>query len=116
MRLLAFVLLVLPVLLGVGLATPTWATRRGTNRRGWSVSDGRLVWRAPGPVPAGDAAVEFWEGDRLLGRPAPSAGYRTFTLENTEVTDPHALAVVDDDPPPTVTVTREAGTVEGAGH
>jgi hypothetical protein len=90
MRLLKFVL---PVLLVVGLATPAWADPPPKAPTGWSVSGSQLVWRAPGPVPIGDAAVEFWDGDRLLGRPVPSADHRTFTLENTEVTDPHALVV-----------------------
>jgi hypothetical protein len=44
-------------------------------------------------VPVGDAAVEFWEGDRLLGRPVPSPDHRMFTLDTVEVTDPSQLSV-----------------------
>jgi hypothetical protein len=90
---------VLPVLMMAGLATPAWAAPpdppppSAANWSGWSSADGRLVWRAPGPVPVGDAAIEFWEGDRLLGRPVPSADHRTFTLGTTKVTDPGALSV-----------------------
>ncbi|HEU5109590.1 MAG TPA: hypothetical protein VFT95_13690, partial [Micromonosporaceae bacterium] len=40
-----------------------------------------LIWRAPKPVPVGDAAVEFFAGDRRLGRPRPAADRRTFALD-----------------------------------
>ncbi|WP_328752522.1 hypothetical protein OHT57_43720 [Streptomyces sp. NBC_00285] len=51
---------------------------------GWRI-DGRsgtrqLVWRAPRPVPIGDARVEFRTGDRLLGVPKPANDGRTFRL------------------------------------
>ncbi|RZU50116.1 hypothetical protein EV385_1881 [Krasilnikovia cinnamomea] len=48
---------------------------------GWSFEDGRLTWQAPRRVPMGDAAVEFYSGDRLLGRARPHRGDRTFTLD-----------------------------------
>jgi hypothetical protein len=60
---------------------------------GWSYAGARLVWRAPEPLPVGDAAVEFWEGTRRLGVPKPSADHRTFTLDGARVTDPARLAV-----------------------
>ncbi|RSM75339.1 hypothetical protein DMH04_38290 [Kibdelosporangium aridum] len=81
--------LVLPVLVVAGLATPAQAAPPPTfAATGWSVEDGKLVWRAPEPVPVGDAAIEFWDGDRLLGRPRPSTDHRTFTLDSTAVADP----------------------------
>ncbi|MFE2012978.1 hypothetical protein [Streptomyces sp. NPDC059491] len=49
-------------------------------RVGGSGADRQLVWTSPGPVPAGDARVEFHLGDRLLGRPVPSPDGRTFRL------------------------------------
>lgn len=50
----------------------------------WSVtgegSARRLVWRSDERVPMGNARVEFYAGDRLLGRPAPAKDGRTFRL------------------------------------
>ncbi|MFF5969804.1 hypothetical protein ACFY64_40200 [Streptomyces collinus] len=51
---------------------------------GWRI-DGEagareLVWRAPKPVPMGDARVEFRTEDRLLGIPKPARDGRTFRL------------------------------------
>jgi hypothetical protein len=51
---------------------------------GWRI-DGEagareLVWRAPKPVPMGDARVEFRTEDRLLGVPKPARDGRTFRL------------------------------------
>ncbi|MER5587283.1 hypothetical protein ABT090_37385 [Streptomyces asoensis] len=67
-------------------ATPTAAPDRRLPP-GWQVDgDGsarELVWRAPAPVPPGDARVEFRAGDRLLGIPAPSGDGRTFRLPLT---------------------------------
>ncbi|MBP2336499.1 hypothetical protein JOF41_002677 [Saccharothrix coeruleofusca] len=60
---------------------------------GWVVSGARLTWTAPAPVPPGGAAVEFWNGDRLLGLPRPSADLRTYTLESAEVGDAADLQV-----------------------
>ncbi|GHE46043.1 hypothetical protein GCM10018785_14690 [Streptomyces longispororuber] len=52
---------------------------------GWELTgDGaerHLVWRAPKPVPMGDARVEFYAGDRLLGRPQAGGDDRTFRLK-----------------------------------
>ena len=48
---------------------------------GWQVTGGRtLTWTAPRPVPIGDAVVEFYSGDRRLGRPTAEPDQRTFTL------------------------------------
>jgi hypothetical protein len=64
-----------------GAATP----RAGQLPEGWTVSAGRsgpvLTWTAPAAVPMGDAAVEFYAGDRRLGRPRPAADQRTFRLD-----------------------------------
>lgn len=50
----------------------------------WSLTgEGRarkLQWRSDERVPMGDARVEFYAGDRLLGRPAPAKDGRTFRL------------------------------------
>jgi hypothetical protein len=92
MRMLKFVL---PALLVAGLATPAQAapSPQETPPTGWAVDGGTLMWRAADRVPVGDAAVEFWSGGRLLGRPVPSADHRTFTLTGAEITDPRALEV-----------------------
>jgi hypothetical protein len=47
---------------------------------GWSAADGSLTWTSPRPVPPGDARVEFYSGDTLLGRPAAARDRRTFRL------------------------------------
>jgi hypothetical protein len=47
---------------------------------GWSVVDGQLTWRSDRRIPMGDAAVEFYAGDRLVGRPQPAPDHRTFRL------------------------------------
>jgi hypothetical protein len=87
-----FVLFLLPVLVMAGLATPATAAP-APPPAGWSFTGTQLVWRAAEQVPIGNAAIEFWEGDRLLGQPKPSSDHRTFTLESAKVTDPRALAV-----------------------
>lgn len=50
-------------------------------RLGGEGGERELVWRAPKPVPMGDARVEFRTGDRLLGVPTPSKDGRTFRLD-----------------------------------
>jgi hypothetical protein len=92
--------ILIPVLVMAGMATPAWAApppdgspSAWSPSSGWSATGTQLVWRAPAPVPVGDAAVEFWEDDRLLGRPLPSADHRTFTLDHAGVTDPRRLSV-----------------------
>ncbi|MEU4062715.1 hypothetical protein AB0F25_09825 [Streptomyces wedmorensis] len=51
---------------------------------GWTVTGAgagrQLVWTSPGPVPMGDARVEFHADDRLIGRPVPRPDGRTFRL------------------------------------
>ncbi|MFH8610764.1 hypothetical protein ACH4D5_25125 [Streptomyces sp. NPDC018029] len=39
-----------------------------------------LVWASPEPVPMGDARVEFYAGDKLLGRPVAARDGRSFWL------------------------------------
>ncbi|QOV40658.1 hypothetical protein IM697_20985 [Streptomyces ferrugineus] len=50
----------------------------------WSVTgegaERKLVWRSDERVPMGDARVEFYAGDRVLGAPAPAKDGRTFRL------------------------------------
>ncbi len=52
---------------------------------GWSVEGGQLTWRSDERVPMADAAVEFWSGDRLLGRPRAQPDQKTFKLNLDEV-------------------------------
>jgi hypothetical protein len=47
---------------------------------GWTLSGDRLTWTAVRPVPTGDAAIEFYAGDRLLGRPESAPDQRSFVL------------------------------------
>ncbi len=52
---------------------------------GWELTgdgaDQHLVWHAPEAVPMGNARVEFYAGDRLLGRPTATDDQRTFRLK-----------------------------------
>ncbi|MET7478028.1 hypothetical protein ABZT17_27200 [Streptomyces sp. NPDC005648] len=58
---------------GDGTLPPGWRiTGEGAGRR--------LVWRSTAPVPMGDARVDFYAGDRLLGHPTPAKDGRTFRL------------------------------------
>lgn len=52
---------------------------------GWSVERGKLTWRADRQVPAGDAAVEFWSGERRLGVPDFTPDHTTFSLDLSRV-------------------------------
>ncbi|MCZ4513142.1 hypothetical protein O3Q52_34305 [Streptomyces sp. ActVer] len=51
---------------------------------GWQITETRsgqhLTWRSTTPVPMGDAAVEFYSGDRFLGRPLAARDGHTFKL------------------------------------
>lgn len=47
---------------------------------GWTVQDRELIWTAPEPVTARSAAVEFWSGERLLGRARAGKDLRTYRL------------------------------------
>jgi hypothetical protein len=73
--------------------SPGWAQAQQPTRSqvaaeqlpsGWTFTgDGaqrQLVWRSGRPVPMGDARVEFYAGDRLLGRPLATKDGRTFRL------------------------------------
>lgn len=40
----------------------------------------QLVWASPDPVPMGDARVEFYAGDKLLGHPVAAQDRRSFRL------------------------------------
>jgi hypothetical protein len=75
---------VLAIALVAGAAGHATAAPPGQPARpggGWSVVDGQLTWRAHERVPMGDAAVEFWSADELLGRPRPHPDGRTFSLD-----------------------------------
>ncbi|MGV9881664.1 alpha/beta hydrolase family protein [Streptomyces sp. NPDC003006] len=51
---------------------------------GWRLagegSGKELVWASPEPVPMGDARVEFYAGEKLLGRPEAARDRRSFRL------------------------------------
>ncbi|MCA2218743.1 hypothetical protein [Jidongwangia harbinensis] len=72
-------------------APPTPAPAR--DAAGWSVTDGKLTWRSGERVPMGDAAVEFWSGDRMLGRARPHPDGRTFSLPLRGAVRPDGLSV-----------------------
>src|SRR5687768_9148974 len=62
-------------------APQAWAAPPGpAPDDGWSVAEDGLTWRSDRRIPMGDAAVEFYAGDRLLGRPRAAADDRTFRL------------------------------------
>ncbi|MEV4347781.1 hypothetical protein AB0J83_25270 [Actinoplanes sp. NPDC049596] len=63
---------------GSAIAAPSPAA--ADSNGGWSVVDGRLTWKADKRVPMGDAAVEFWSGNKRLGTAKPHPDGRTFTL------------------------------------
>jgi hypothetical protein len=52
---------------------------------GWRITGGssvrQLVWHSADPVPLTDAGVEFYAGDRFLGRPVAAKDQRTFRLD-----------------------------------
>ena len=62
----------------VGFGGQAWAAP--PDDPAWQVGKGQtLTWTSPELVPMGDAAIEFYDGDRLLGRPT-TKDHRTFTL------------------------------------
>ncbi|MET9231984.1 hypothetical protein [Lentzea sp. NPDC003310] len=85
--------LLLPVLLAAALpSTPASAAPDTPPALGWTVSGDVIRWSTATPAPVLDAGVEFWEGDRFLGRAAESSDLRSFTLK-AALTDPAALQV-----------------------
>ncbi|MET0236668.1 MAG: hypothetical protein ABW224_18610 [Kibdelosporangium sp.] len=84
MRLPTLVLTTL--LLVAGLAAPAAAQPAGGGAppAGWRTNGTELVWTAPRQVPVGNAAIEFWAGDQLLGLPRADAGHREFILTLTK--------------------------------
>ncbi|MFD5429001.1 alpha/beta hydrolase family protein [Streptomyces sp. NPDC127084] len=56
----------------------------GNLPKGWRFTgtgaERQVVWTSSERVPMGDARVEFYAGDRLLGRPVPARDGRSFTL------------------------------------
>ncbi|MET3425509.1 hypothetical protein BJ973_004721 [Actinoplanes tereljensis] len=77
-------LLATAMVMVAGAAGPVSAAppaQRSDRTGNWSVTDGKLTWQSDQRVPMGDAAVEFWSGDTLLGRPKPQADGRTFRLD-----------------------------------
>ncbi|MEU7588292.1 hypothetical protein AB0A95_18610 [Micromonospora sp. NPDC049230] len=63
----------------LGMPAPAQAERPP----GWTSADRTLTWTSPRVVAPGDAAVEFWSGDRLLGRAEEAPDLRTFVLRGS---------------------------------
>ncbi|WP_406176897.1 alpha/beta hydrolase family protein [Streptomyces sp. NBC_00996] len=72
-----------PVTAGSAPSAPV-ADSGGELPAGWQITgEGaarQLVWRADDPVPVSDSGVEFYAGDRFLGRPVGGHDGRTFRL------------------------------------
>ncbi|ROP42176.1 hypothetical protein EDD40_7672 [Saccharothrix texasensis] len=90
--------LLLPALTVAALVLPVAAPAQArpadpSPPAGWAITGAGLTWTAPAPVPPGGAAVEFWEGDRLLGVPGTSADLRTYTLPGAGFDDVDELQV-----------------------
>ncbi|GGN80774.1 hypothetical protein GCM10011579_066670 [Streptomyces albiflavescens] len=68
---------------GSALSAPV-ADSGGELPPGWQITgEGaarQLVWRSDDPVPVSDSGVEFYAGDRFLGRPVGGHDGRTFRL------------------------------------
>ncbi|GIG91197.1 hypothetical protein Pen02_61330 [Plantactinospora endophytica] len=78
---------------GPAVAAPPGSPPPQSAAVGWSVVDGKLTWRSDERVPAGDAVVEFWSGDRRLGRAYPHPDGRTFSLALGGAVRPGELSV-----------------------
>ncbi|MEV2237476.1 hypothetical protein [Micromonospora sp. NPDC049891] len=112
----------LTVALVAGAAGPATAAPPGSPApapvtEGWSMSGGELTWRSGERVPMGDAAVEFWSGDKRLGHARPHPDGRTFSLALDGPAQLDELTVraggrrIDQTEPPT---TRRAAPVVAA--
>ncbi|MEU3649666.1 hypothetical protein AB0E59_40285 [Lentzea sp. NPDC034063] len=85
--------LFLPVLLAAVLpALPASAAPEPPSSPGLTVSGDEIRWTTATSMPLLDAGVEFWEGDRFVGRAQESADLRTYTLK-AALKDPAALQV-----------------------
>ncbi|GAA1294739.1 hypothetical protein [Saccharothrix xinjiangensis] len=120
---------VVAVVTAAALAAPVTATAQaapaqGSPPPGWALTGSRLTWTAPAPIPPGGAAVEFWEGDRLLGVPRPSADLSTLTLDAVGVDDVDGLQVrasgrrldVEEPAPPSIAVNATPPAPLSAGE
>ncbi|AEV81570.1 hypothetical protein ACWT_0557 [Actinoplanes sp. SE50] len=71
----------------LGLPMPASADPPGSTAdalpRGWSLEHRSLTWTSDRAIRTGDAAVEFWSGDRLLGRARGTRDPHAFTLPGT---------------------------------
>ncbi|MFD5477030.1 hypothetical protein [Streptomyces hawaiiensis] len=67
------------------LPTAPWVGSDDRLPSGWRITTGgsgkQLVWHSADPVPLTDAGVEFYSGDRFLGRPVAAKDQRTFRLD-----------------------------------
>jgi hypothetical protein len=48
---------------------------------GWTIRGDKLTWTSSRPIPMGNAAVEFYSGDTLLGPARAAKDQRTFQLD-----------------------------------
>src|SRR5262245_12171617 len=94
----------LTLALVMGAAGTAWA---GPGRApaklpgGWEITDTasgeQLTWHAPHRIAPGDALIQFYAGDRLLGQPVATDNQRTFRLllpreVAQNITDPQVRA------------------------
>ncbi|MFI5494811.1 alpha/beta hydrolase family protein [Actinoplanes sp. NPDC051859] len=77
-----FISAALVAALFAGAGGPAWAAPPPlvAAADGWSLTGDTLTWTSARRVPIGDAVIEFFAGDRPLGRPQPHPDQRTFTL------------------------------------
>jgi hypothetical protein len=118
-RLLVSAVLTVAMVAGSGVQASA-APPDPTPGSGWRTAGGTtLTWTAPRIV-MGGAAVEFYAGDRLLGRPA-TTDHRTFTLRVGKPVDPAKLQVRAggrrlDAPPPRAERAAAAPAVPAPGR
>ncbi|WP_458249027.1 alpha/beta hydrolase family protein [Streptomyces sp. MAI_2237] len=66
---------------------------------GWRIAgrggERQLVWRSAAPVRMGDARVDFYAGDRLLGHPKAAQDGRTFRLDLERIRSAGELKVLE---------------------
>ena len=72
--------LAVAMVIGLGVGAPAGAAPPEPPGPAWQVDGNTLIWTAPERVTIGDAAIEFYAGERLLGR-AHSKDLRTFRLK-----------------------------------
>ena len=71
----------------LGSAAPSWADPPGPAASplppGWSLNNKTLTWTSDRPIPPGDATVEFWSANRLIGRAQSTSDLRRFVFRGS---------------------------------